>query len=379
MFTTRRTSLTLVLLVLLMVAPAAQPLARRPHDISSTLPHGGSQSTATSIDTFFTRLVSAHLFSGAVLISWHGHFVLSKGYGWAGVDAHVPNTANTAFRIGSITKQFTALAILLLQHQGKLHVQNHICRYVVPCPTTWHAITIQELLTHTSGIPSYTAFPDYADWKSRPVTPAQLMAHFKDKPLDFTPGTRYRYSNSGYALLGYIITKVSGEAYATFLQRHIFAPLHLSQTGYGHNHPPLPGHARGYASWDSPADFIDMSVPYAAGGLYSTVENLDRWDHALLSGTGVPKAVAQTMFTPYVTVCKGTCGPFSRVSYGYGWFVGQEPHRRVIEHTGGIDGFVALNRLYPDDNATVIVLSNLQTATLNVISAEIERRLFSKG
>jgi CubicO group peptidase (beta-lactamase class C family) len=381
--TPSRVATALLLLLLLITEPAATPLSQP--DVSSAPLRSSTRSPVTQIDAFLTRLVALQGFSGAVLVARKGHILLSKGYGGADLDRHVPNTPTTEFRIGSITKQFTALAILLLQEQGKLHVTDHLCRYVPQCPKDWQPITIHQLLTHTSGIPNYTALPGYVAWKMYPATPTQLIAHVKDKPLDFKPGTRWRYSNSGYVLLGYIIEKVSGESYATFLQQHIFAPLRLSHTGYDQDHPALPHHATGYTSWDAPATYAAVSVYFAAGGLYSTVEDLYRWDHALLTRTVIPKTLVQTLFTPFVTICREHCDPFAsgvhptRVSYGYGWGISQGGQRRAIGHPGRVEGFVALNQLYPDDKAIVIVLSNLQSAALDVIGVAIAKDLFGKG
>jgi CubicO group peptidase (beta-lactamase class C family) len=233
--------------------------------------------------------------------------------------------------------------------------------YLSACPSAWRPITLHHLLTHTSGIPDYTAFPTYPAIMGRHLSPAQLIALFRDKPLQFRPGTRWRYSNSGYAVLADLVAGVSGLPYAAFLQRHIFTPLGLTNTGYDVNHPALPGHATGYATWTRPAAYIDMSVPYGNGCLYSTVDDLYRWDQALLTGHPalVAPATLRQMFTPYVPTdpAAGSRG----VAYGYGWFIGAIGRHREIEHTGDINGFLSSNQVYPDDHLTVVVLSNLES------------------
>jgi CubicO group peptidase (beta-lactamase class C family) len=273
-----------------------------------------------------------------------------------------------------------------LQEQGKLRVQDRICLYITGCPTTWKTITIQHLLTHTSGIPEYvTTFP-----LQKPASPAQLVAAFERKRLDFAPGTKFSYSNSGYVLLGFIIEKASGGSYSEFLQRVIFGVLHMSNTGYDQNFPPLPEHATGYKlPWEK-ADFVDMSVPFAAGGLYSTVDDLYRWDSALFDRTFASRDSLTQMFSPHVTTCtqQGTICSASdcaaqRVncySYAYGWVLQQEPvgetYVSVIWHGGGVPGFASVNFYYPDQKLTVIVLSNLETFDWHAVTGVVESAFF---
>src|SRR5260370_6311586 len=253
-----------------------------------------------AIDHFISSAEQHQVFSGTVLIAQNGKILLDKGYGWANQGKRMPNQPGTRFRIGSVTKQFTAMAILLLQEQGKLHIEDHICLYISGCPATWKTITIQHLLTHTSGIADYfTTFPQY------PVSPAQLIAAFEIQTLDFAPGAKFSYSNSGYAILGFIVENVSGESYSVFLQQEIFHVLHLSNTGYDQNLPPLPQHATGYKQPWVKADYVDMSVPYAAGALYSTVDDLFRCDQALFNRKFASGDSVHQMFTAQVTACDG--------------------------------------------------------------------------
>jgi CubicO group peptidase (beta-lactamase class C family) len=270
------------------------------------------------------------------------------------------------------------MAILLLQEQRKLRVQDLICVYITGCPPAWKTITIQHLLTHTSGIPEYvTTIP-----LQQATTPAQLIATFESKPLDFPPGTRFRYSNSGYVILGSVIEKLTGESYAAFLQQAILDVLHLSNTGYDQNSPLLPEHATGYKQPWVKADFVDMSVPYAAGALYSTVDDLYRWDAALFARAFASSDSLTQMFAPQVTTCdaQGTICSSSECdaqrincfSYGFGWILQQVPvdqqYARVIAHGGLLPGFVSGNSYYPDQKLTLIVLSNLETFSANALS-----------
>lgn len=357
----------------------------------SSVPPSPTQSSAaaiTAIDYFIATKVQQQQFSGTVLIAQGSRILLDKGYGWADEGQQLPNQPLTRFRIASITKQFTAMAILLLQEQGKLHVQDHICLYIAACPMTWQAITIQQLLTHTSGIPDYyDTFP-----QGQPVSPEQLIASFQSEPLDFAPGTRFEYSNSGYVILGSIIEHVAGESYAAFLEHAIFRPLHLEHTGYDQNAPPLPEHATGYAQPWVRAAYVDMSVPFAAGALYSTVNDLYHWDEALFTHSFASSASLMQMFTPQVTWCDGQgtlctaseCAAQENTctSYGYGWFLYQEAvgqaYVLLIEHSGDIAGFVSSNRYYPDQKLTLIMLSNLETFNPHDISDFIESTFFSR-
>lgn len=318
---------------------------------------------ATQIDAYLTHLATKGVMNGSVLVA-HNGMIFDKGYGVADKEKHVLNTPQTRFRLGSVSKQFTAMAILMLQEHGKLHVQDHLCLYISTCPSDWQPITIEQLLTHTSGIPDYTNFPDFAVTWTQAVTVEQLIARFKDMPLQFTPGSTFRYSSSGYVLLGYIIERVSHMSYATFLQTQIFDPLALHNTGYDTQYPSLPQHATGYYPGYVKPDAYDMSVLYAAGALYSTVEDLYIWDQALTSHTLVSQQSLNAIIALHASCPSsgpGGCLMHSDLGYGYGWFIAQEPQGRLIYHVGRIDGFLAYNGFYPATNTDVVVLSNLET------------------
>lgn len=331
-------------------AASASPLTGK------TFPNAGR------IDGYLMQLEQKGVLSGAVLVAQDG-MLFSKGYSLADKDARIPNTPQTRFRIGSVTKQFTALAILILQDQGKLHVTDHLCLYIADCPQDWQPITLEHLLTHSSGIPDYTNFPDFVATWTQPTTPEELISRFKDMPLDFPPGSVFRYSNSGYVLLGYIIERVSGESYATFLREHIFGPLGMNNTGYDTTNPALPQHATGYYAGYVKPDAYDMSVLYAAGALYSTVEDLDRWDQALMMHKLVSQAALNDIFALHIPCPppgRGGCLMRTDQGYGYGWFLAAEPEGRLIYHVGRIDGFLAFNGFYPGRHLIVVVLSNLE-------------------
>ena len=329
----------------------------------------------TDVDNYLSQLASMGAITGSVLLARGNTVLLSKGYGLADEENNIPNTPQTRFRIGSNTKQFTAMAILILQERGKLHVQDHLCLYITDCPQDWQTITLQQLLTHTSGIPDYINSPEFPPLIGTPATPEQLIDRFKNEPLLFPPGTRWSYSNSGYTLLGYIIEKVSGETYARFLQENIFDPLQMHDTGYDTNNPQPPAHANGYLSPHVKPVYLDMSEFYAAGALYSTVEDLYRWDRALLTDQLVSQKTIDAMFTPYIPCPQGGCALSSDVGYGYGWFIADESNHRLIYHWGRIDGFRTSNGFYPEDGVIVVLLSNLETTDVWGISDHLGRML----
>lgn len=309
-------------------------------------------------------------FSGSVLAARGGKILLEKGYGKANIELDVPNAANTKFRLGSITKQFTATSILQLAAQGKLNVDDPVSKYVENSPAAWKEITIHNLLTHTSGIPNFTNFPDYQKTMREPVTPEELVARFKDRPLDFPPGSKFSYSNSGYEVLGLILEKVSGEKYEDYVKKHIFDPLDMQDSGYDHDSTILKHRAAGYErSKDGKlhnAAYIDMSIPYSAGSLYSTVEDLYRWDRALYTDKVLAGAWREKMFTPFLN------------GYAYGWTVKGSGADKTIAHSGGVNGFSTFIARYPNQDACIIVLTNLTNRGVQEMASGLQAELFGK-
>jgi CubicO group peptidase (beta-lactamase class C family) len=226
-------------------------------------------------------------FMGAVLVAKGDKVLIDEGYGYADLEWNVANTPAAKFRIGSVTKQFTAAAILLLDERGKLKIDEPVKDHLPDTPTAWDKITIYELLTHTSGIPNFTEFPEVIRALAKESTPAELVASFRDKPLEFEPGTQFHYSNSGYVLLGYLIEKISGQSYGQFLQQNIFAPLGMKNTGVDDNSTVLPGRAQGYAYSHAEMkhpSYLSMSIVFSAGDLYSTTGDLLKWERGLFGG-----------------------------------------------------------------------------------------------
>jgi CubicO group peptidase (beta-lactamase class C family) len=299
---------------------------------------------------------------GSVLVAQDGKILLDHGYGFANLEWQVPNSPATKFRLGSITKQFTAASILLLEERGKLKVEDPVKKYMPDAPAAWDKITIFHVLTHTSGIPSFTSFPDFPSRESEDMTPKKLVDWFRDKPLEFEPGTKWNYSNSGYVLLGYLIEKISGQSYADFLQQNIFTPLGMKDSGYDSNSAVIAHRASGYTpDKDHPvnAGFVHMSIPFSAGALYSTTEDLLRWEQGLFGGQVLKPESLAKMITPF------------KEDYAFGLGVKTTNGHKIISHNGGIEGFNTSLAFYPEDKLVVAVLANLNGPFADQIAADL--------
>jgi len=276
--------------------------------------------------------------------------------GMADLEHGVPLSPDNVFRIGSITKQFTAAGILVLADQGKLSVTDSISEYLPDFPTHGHTITIENLLTHTSGVFDYTNIPGYFNGGEirRDVSTEELIEVFADLPMDFAPGEEIRYSNSGYVLLGAIIEKVSGQSYADFMQTAVFDKLELENTYYG-GPQLIPDRVRGYqgtAGEYRNAGYLSMTQPHGAGALLSTVDDLAKWTAALFNGDLVSAESLELMITDFELNNGENAG------YGYGFWLGEQFGARQIAHNGGIHGFATSGIWMPDHKVYVVVLSN---------------------
>lgn len=289
-------------------------------------------------------------FMGSILIMQKGQELLNKGYGYANLEWQIPNSPTTKFRIGSITKQFTAAAILLLVDEGKLKLTDPIKKYIPDTPSAWDRITVQNLLNHTSGIANYTSFPEYVSMTTSQQTPKQLIERFRNHPLDFQPGLSYTYNNSGYILLGYLIEIISNQSYQDFVVNNLFKPLGMNDSGYDSHRTIISQRASGYTIGPDGflnADYLDMSIPYAAGSLYSTTKDLSRWVKGLFGGEVLSQDSLQKMITP------------NKNEYGFGVIMQPVDGCNAIMHGGGINGFNSLLLYTPEEHLLVIVLANL--------------------
>ncbi|MCP4656536.1 MAG: serine hydrolase [bacterium] len=308
------------------------------------------------LDRIFADACPADEPGAAVIVTRDGKTILRKAYGMADLELGVALEPDMVFRLGSITKQFTAVAILMLEQEGKLKVSDDVTRHLPGYPTHGKTITIEHLLTHTSGIPSYTSLPGWMEKAREDLTVDELIAFTKDLPLEFDPGSRFRYNNSGYILLGAIIEAVSGMDYASFVEQRIFGPLGMDHSDYGSNSRIIPRRARGYHRDQGGyvnAPYLSMTQPYSAGALLANVDDLARWDAALYTDTLLPPAALARAWKPYQLADGESAG------YGYGWQVGSLGERPVISHGGGIFGFATMAIRLPEERIYVAVLSNI--------------------
>jgi CubicO group peptidase (beta-lactamase class C family) len=322
---------------------------------------------AARLDQIVETYVQNKTFMGSVLVARGNDVIFSKGYGAASLEWDVPNTPSTKFRLGSITKQFTAASILLLEERGKLKLDDPIKMYLPDSPAAWDGITLFNLLTHSSGIPNFTTLPEYKSLQLSETPLAKTIALVRDRPLEFTPGEKMSYSNSGYILLGYVIEKVTGESYERFVRDNIFTPMGMKDSGYDSNSAIITHRAAGYArSAEGPvnAGFIHMSVPHAAGALYSTTQDLLRWEQGLFGGKILSALSLKKMTTPF------------KDGYALGVSVQTKDGRNVVQHGGGIQGFTSFLAYYPDDKLTIAVLANINSP-VNAIASKLAEALHS--
>jgi CubicO group peptidase (beta-lactamase class C family) len=316
-------------------------------------------------------------FTGTVLVSDHDQVIFKKGYGLAVREWSIPNTPDVKFRLGSITKQFTSMLIIQQVAKGKIKLDGHLSDYLPYYrKDTGAKVTISELLSHRSGIPSYTDAPNFfKDVSRNPYGVEEFVKKYCSGDLDFEPGTKFHYDNSGYFLLGAILEHVAGKSYETLLKENIFEPLGMKDSGYDHFGDILAKRATGYQQELGGvvnAPYLDMSLPYAAGSLYSTVEDLYKWDQALYMDKLVSNELKQKLFTPNLE------------HYGYGWVIetiaADEPGAggTVIAHGGGINGFNTLEQRFIGDHDLIVIFNNTPGANLGEMAKGIRMILYGK-
>jgi CubicO group peptidase (beta-lactamase class C family) len=309
------------------------------------------------------ELATSQAFTGAVLVAVDGKPVLRRAVGEANREWHVANTVDTRFRIGSATKTFTAVAILRLVDAGKVALDDPAAKYIPNLPQGWAGVTIRMLLSHTAGVPDYIYAPTFRDREARLVqTPASLLALVREKPLDFAPGAGWRYSNTGFVLLGMVIETASGRSYADYLRDEFFTPLGMADTGYETEDAIMARRASGYMrtrdGW-AEGPFIAPSSAYAAGALYSTVDDLLKWDQALYGDRLVSKAGRDLMFADH------------RNHYGLGWQVDETWGAARVSHGGATPGFQTSFQRYPDRRLTVVALSNSELGVSEKLATDL--------
>jgi len=314
-----------------------------------------TRSIVKRIDALLANEFSANQPGGVVMVAIKGKPLFRRAYGLADLELKIPMRPDSVLRIGSITKQFTAVAILKLVEQGKLTLVDDVRTYVPRLLPDGEKITIEQVLTHTSGLPNLVDLKDFEKLARQDYKVEELLALTKDQPNHFPPGQGFKYSDTGYILLGAVIERATGLSYGEYLETQIFRPLGMSDTYYGDDRRVIPRHARGYSFEGGKvinAGHISMSVPHAAGALVSTVDDLLLWDNALRSGLIVRKELLERGWQPR-TLPDGT-----HSGYGFGWKICSFEGHRTIEHGGWINGFGSKAIRFPDDDLSVIVLVN---------------------
>ena len=307
----------------------------------------------------------------SVAVQQHGEVVFAGGFGYADLENEVPATADTVYRIGSVTKQFTAAAAMLLVEEGKLDLSADLRDYLPDYDTRGFEVSVERLLNHTSGIKGYTEMPEFWQRSRLDLGHEAMLELFSAPPFEFEPGDRYQYNNSGYYLLGVFVERLSGMSYPAFLEARLFEPLGLERTHYLSNRPLIPGRAEGYEVGEGNGfvndEPLSMELPYAAGSLGASVLDLLAWQRALVSGQVVGTAGYEAM-TAHGSLVNG-----DPVHYGYGLRLGEEHGLAKVSHGGGINGFRAQLAFYPEPELGIAVLINSGSGRPGLLENRIAR------
>jgi CubicO group peptidase (beta-lactamase class C family) len=325
-----------------------------------------SQELEEWADSYVTGLAPAKHFRGVVVVERDGQVLLERSYGAAVEEWQIPNTPQTKFEIASLSKQFTAAAILQLADRGKLNVEDPVSKYYPESPPSWKDMTIHHLLTHTSGLPE-NEWENFFKGRCTRYTTDEQVKTFRDRPLVFPPGSSWKYRNTEYYLLAFIIEKLSQESYSAYLNHHIFEPLKMTSSGFASMTAIVPQMSEGYSRESTTLhrrEYFDRSLETGAGGIYTSADDLLRWNKALDSPGLLSRHALDLMFTAHPPG-----------NYGFGWFVETSP-RRKIYHEGGDPGFAAFEARYPDQHVVIIVLANEDDSPVRDIADAIAKHLF---
>lgn len=325
--------------------------------------------TLSAVDAYVRRQMERrHIAGVSVAVVQDGNVVLAKGYGLASVELGVPATADTAYQLASVTKTFTATAVMMLVREGKIALDDKITERLPDLPEAWKDVTIHHLLSHTSGIKSYTSVRDFHKSARKDYARREILDLVSKEPLEFQPGERWNYSNTGYFLLGMLIEDVAGKPYGEFMDERVFKPLGMTRTRANDLRAIVPDRAPGY-QWDGKelknGEYVSPSQPFAAGMLISSVNDLVKWDAALASHALLDEQSSERMWTP-TRLSDGR-----EAGYGYGWETSEINGHRRVSHGGGIPGFSTELARFPDEKLTVIVLANTEGGHAGPIARKI--------
>jgi CubicO group peptidase (beta-lactamase class C family) len=327
-----------------------------------------AQSLEQQFDTYIGDQYTSDAPGVSILVAKDGKAIYSKGSGIANLESDIKAAPKHVFEIGSITKQFTAVAILMLEEQGKLSVEDEITKFIPDYPTQDKTITVHHLLNHTSGIKSYTNMPSFMEFARTDMTPTVLIDNFKNEQMEFDPGTQFNYNNSGYIVLGHIIEVVSGQSYEDFIQTNIFDKVGMKNSYYGSMTRLIPNRARGYSKTETGyrnADYLSLTLPYAAGSIMSTTADLLKWQNAISANTLIKKSSLEKA-TNGSTLDSG-----EEITYGYGWYTGNINGSASVEHDGGIFGYSSSGIFLPEENVYVIGLSNCDCGNVGALVSNV--------
>ncbi len=326
-----------------------------------------SAQNLTKIDSLLQEKYPDNAPGATFLISKNGNVIYKKAFGLANLELNVPMITDNVIKIGSMTKQFTAISILMLSEQGKLNLEDEITKFIPDYPTNGNKITVHHLLTHTSGIKDYTRVKGLNAIAQKDLTPLELIDFSKNEPIDFVPGQKYKYNNSGYVILGYIIEKVTGQSYASFIQEQIFNKLEMTDSQYASQRAVIKNRASGYQKKDSYINRMDFSLTlaYSGGGLMSTVGDMFKWQEAIKNNLLISKETTEKVFTNY------TLNNGEHINYGYGWHIKTINNNRTFEHGGSVWGFKSMGVYYPDLDIYVIGLTNCLCNAPTKVTREI--------
>jgi CubicO group peptidase (beta-lactamase class C family) len=332
--------------------------------LSSSLTIFSQETPAEKIDQLIKGYTESGRFNGTALVASHDRILLEKGYGYRNFRDSTLNDSSTIFQIASVTKQFTSTIILKLVESGKLSLTDKLSNYFSGFPEG-ESITIENLLTHTSGIFDWTNSINFF-----PANEQTLLGFLRTKALDFSPGTRWSYSNSNYSLLGYIIQKVCGMSYEDAVRKYIFIPLQMTHSGFDFKNLECKEKATGYSTFSDSSKIegvlYDSVGPYAAGEIYSTVGDLYKWHRGLQSYKIISRASLERAYTPLMN------------HYGYGWIVDSLFSRRITSHSGDISGFNSNLARITEDNVFIILLNNKEGSGLEMLTKKIIAILYNK-
>lgn len=323
----------------------------------------------TKIDSLLQEKYPDNAPGATFLISKNGSIIYKKAFGLANLELNVPMKTDNIFKIGSLTKQFTAISILMLMEKGKLNLDDEITKFIPDYPTNGNKITIHHLLTHTSGVKDYTKVKGLNAIAQKDLTPLELIDFSKNEPIDFTPGEKYKYNNSGYIILGYIIERVTGQPFANFVEEQIFNKLEMKTSQYASQREVIQNRASGYQKKDSYINRMDFSITlaYATGGLMSTVDDMFTWQEAIKNNLLISKETTEKAFTNY------TLNNGEHTNYGYGWHIKTINNKQTFEHGGAVWGFKSMGVYFPDLDIYVIGLTNCLCNSPTKVTREIAK------